>query len=286
LSSRLLRRRPERLYDSYAKHPPPHNDEGCCKTGRCRRRGPPRRRRLPDGESDGATSALSRALAFAAAAGLEGRVGSKIQRKLGRAHQLAGRYAEATVCYRDALDRLPADDRYRSVLLGDLALTTLGVRGTLDLLPQDAPRPGSDDAERLLTEGGAAGSGAEGESYNAIYTLGVLAYERADFVKAADRFREAARARREGPHRTRARASSSAPACARRRDGRDARRGRRLPRDGSAAALDASVKPTSTSSVTCRRPAAPRDDARTRSRRSRAAAGVAVAIAIAATTAA
>jgi hypothetical protein len=148
---------------------------------------------LADGDEPGAMAALDRARDFATAAGLDGRAHAKVERKRGRSHQLAGRWAEAESCYRAALDRLDAEDRYRSVLHGDLALAALGVRGTLDLLPVEG-RANAADAEKLLTQGGAGG---EGESYNAIYTLGVLAYERGDFAAAAERFREADRLMRE-----------------------------------------------------------------------------------------
>ena len=201
----------ERLYDLYAKHLAATNDEGSRKDadgmlGDAVRRADDR---LSDGESDGATSALARALAFATAAGLEGRVGSKIQRKLGRAHQLAGRYPEATVCYRDALDaparRRPLPLRAARRPRADHA------RGARHPRPppegRAAPRI-AEEAERMLTEGGAGGSGGEGESYNAIYTLGVLAYERRrlpDGRRALPRGRPPhARDAREGAHRPRA----------------------------------------------------------------------------------
>lgn len=129
---------------------------------------------------------LGRAASFAAEAGLDARAQSKVDRKLGRMHQLSGRVDEATACYRRALDRLPEDDPYRSVLLGDLALATLGVRGTLDLLPQEE-RERREEAEEILR----SGQGGDGRSYNAIYTLGMLAYERGDFEAAAESFREA-----------------------------------------------------------------------------------------------
>jgi hypothetical protein len=148
---------------------------------------------LSDAQPDAAVLRLTKALAFAKDAGLDARAVSKVERKLGRAHQLAGRWQDAAACYRASLDRLPADDRYRSVLHGDLALASLGVRGTLDLLPQEA-RPGAAEAEALLTQGGTHG---EGESYNAIYTLGILAYERGEYAAAAERFREADRLMRE-----------------------------------------------------------------------------------------
>jgi len=135
---------------------------------------------------------LGRAASFAEEAGLDARARSKVDRKLGRIHQLAGRGDDATDCYRRALDRLPEDDPYRSVLVGDLALATLGVRGTLDLLPT-ADREGRETAEQIL-EGGQTG---EGRSYNAIYTQGMLAYERGAWEEAAASFAEADRLMRE-----------------------------------------------------------------------------------------
>ena len=130
---------------------------------------------------------LERASAFVRAAGLDPRAGAKVDRKMGRVHQLAERWTEAADCYRRALEGLPEDDAYRSVLVGDLALATLGVRGTLDLLPEDE-REGRDEALEILegedTEG-------EGRSYNAIYTMGVLRYEKGDFEGAATAFAEA-----------------------------------------------------------------------------------------------
>jgi tetratricopeptide (TPR) repeat protein len=143
---------------------------------------------LSDGRVEDAAQALRTLADFAGAAGLDERVRAKVDRKLGRAHQLAGRYEEAATCFRQAMDRLPADDRYRAVLNGDLALAALRVRGTLDLLPQ-ADRPGTKEAEELLR----AGADGEGESYNAIYTLAMLAYERGEFEKAADLFGQADR---------------------------------------------------------------------------------------------
>ena len=133
-----------------------------------------------------------RAAAFAEEAGLDARARSKVDRKLGRIHQLAGRGEDATACYRRALDRLSDDDPYRSVLVGDLALATLGVRGTLDLLPV-ADREGREEAESILV----SGQTGEGRSYNAIYTQGMLAYERADWAAAAASFAEADRLMRE-----------------------------------------------------------------------------------------
>ena len=135
---------------------------------------------------------LSRAAAFAEEAGLDARARSKVDRKLGRIHQLATRGEEAIACYRRALDRLPDDDPYRSVLVGDLALATLGVRGTLDLVPT-ADRERREDAEEILV----TGQTGEGRSYNAIYTQGMLAYERGAWEAAATSFAEADRLMRE-----------------------------------------------------------------------------------------
>src|SRR5204862_34085 len=168
----------ERAYDLYARHLVATNDEGSRKDadwllGDAVRRADDL---LADQDEPAALAGLDRALAFATAAGLDARAHAKIDRKVGRAHQLAGRFPDATTRYRAALSRLDATDRYRSVLHGDLALASLGVRGTLDLLPTEA-RGNVEEAERLLAEGSSQG---EGESYNAIYTLGVLAYERGD----------------------------------------------------------------------------------------------------------
>ncbi len=130
---------------------------------------------------------LDRVMQFAEQAGLEPRAGAKVDRKMGRVHQLGERWDEAVACYQRALERLPADDAYRSVLVGDLALATLGVRGTLDLLP-DAERETRDDAIEILSS---QGEESEGRSYNAIYTLGVLHYESGNFTGAAECFAEA-----------------------------------------------------------------------------------------------
>lgn len=134
-----------------------------------------------------ALARLNRAGQFAADANLEPRAAAKVDRKMGRLHQLGERWEDAVRCYRSALEGLPDDDPYRSVLVGDLALATLGVRGTLDLLPEEE-RPERDEAREILigeTEEG------EGRSYNAIYTLGMLHYEDADYASASTCFREA-----------------------------------------------------------------------------------------------
>ncbi|MDA1193725.1 MAG: hypothetical protein O2894_00925 [Planctomycetota bacterium] len=145
--------------------------------------------RYERGERDegAALARLERAGAFADSVGLEPRARAKVDRKMGRLHQLGERWDEAVRCYTSALEGLPEDDPYRSVLVGDLALSTLGVRGTLDLLPQEE-REARDAAREILL--GEAGEG-EGRSYNAIYTLGVLHYEDGDFTSAAKCFREA-----------------------------------------------------------------------------------------------
>src|SRR5439155_93828 len=135
-------------------------------------------------------------------------------------------------------------DRYRSVLHGDLALASLAVRGTLDLLPTEG-RAGAAEAERLLTADGTQG---EGESYNAIYTLGVLAYERGDFQGAAARFREADRLMRETRAKARivhARSRFFLGACLLRQGATGealAEAEQYVTRDASAAALEPAVK--------------------------------------------
>ena len=134
-----------------------------------------------------ALARLDRAGQFAADANLEPRARAKVDRKMGRLHQLGERWEDAVRCYRAALEALPEDDPYRSVLVGDLALATLGVRGTLDLLPEEE-RAERDEAREILQ--GEAEEG-EGRSYNAIYTLGMLHYEDADYESAATCFREA-----------------------------------------------------------------------------------------------
>ena len=142
---------------------------------------------------DEALARLDRAAAFVDAAGLEPRAGAKVDRKMGRVHQLGERWEEAVDCYRRALEHLPEDDPYRSVLVGDLALATLGVRGTLDLLPMEE-REGRDEAREILITESEKG---EGRSYNAIYTLGMLNYEAGDLEAAATSFREADQLMRE-----------------------------------------------------------------------------------------
>ncbi len=148
-------------------------------------------RRADRGDDDagdsGALAHLDRAARFVKETGLDARAGAKVDRKLGRLHQLGQRWPEAVACYRRALEHLPKDDPYRSVLVGDLALATLGVRGTLDLLPVK-DRPNTAEAETLLRTEGNQG---EGRSYNALYTLGMLAYERGEHGPAAAAFREA-----------------------------------------------------------------------------------------------
>lgn len=135
---------------------------------------------------------LGRAAQFVEAAGLEPRSGAKVDRKLGRLFQLEESWDDARECYKRALERLPEEDPYRSVLVGDLALAVLGVRGTLDLMPEEE-RENRDEAIALLEQ---LGEG-EGRSYNAIYTLGVLRYEQGEHETAQESFREADRLMRE-----------------------------------------------------------------------------------------
>ncbi len=180
----------ERAFAAYVRHLGAVDDEGSRKDAEFLLEEALRRAdRYDRGERlvDEARERLARAGAFAESAGLEARAGAKVDRKLGRLHQLEEEWDEAAECYRRALGRLPEDDPYRSVLVGDLALATLGVRGTLDLLPL-AEREGRDEAIRILEEEGA---GSEGRSYNAIYTLGILYYEQDNFEKAATCLREA-----------------------------------------------------------------------------------------------
>lgn len=180
----------ERAFAAYVRHLAAVDDEGSRKDAEFLLEEALRRAdRYDRGERlvDEARERLARAGAFAETAGLEARAGAKVDRKLGRLHQLEENWEEAAECYRRALERLPDDDPYRSVLVGDLALATLGVRGTLDLLPSPE-REGRDEAIRILEEEGA---GSEGRSYNAIYTLGILHYEQEDYEKAATCLREA-----------------------------------------------------------------------------------------------
>jgi tetratricopeptide (TPR) repeat protein len=180
----------ERAFAAYVRHLGAVDDEGSRKDAEFLLEEALRRAdRYDRGERlvDEARERLARAGAFAEAAGLDARAGAKVDRKLGRLHQLEEDWDEAVVCYRRALDRLPEDDPYRSVLVGDLALATLAVRGTLDLLPTPE-REGREEAIRILEEEGA---GSEGRSYNAIYTLGILYYEQGDYEHAATCLREA-----------------------------------------------------------------------------------------------
>ena len=180
----------ERAFAAYVRHLGAVDDEGSRKDAEFLLEEALRRAdRYDRGERlvDEARERLARAGAFAETAGLEARAGAKVDRKLGRLHQLEEDWDEAAQCYRRALDRLPEDDPYRSVLVGDLALATLGVRGTLDLLPS-ADREGRNEAIRILEQEGA---GSEGRSYNAIYTLGVLYYEQEDYENAATCLEEA-----------------------------------------------------------------------------------------------
>ena len=235
-----------RAYDLYLRHLAVAGDDAAKKdadglVGDAVRRADDQ---IADGDEAGAYEALARALEFTQKAGLDGRAGAKIERKLGRSHQLAGRWEDASTAYRSALGRLDPEDRYRFVLHGDLALASLAVRGTLDLLPVEG-RPGGAEAEAVL---GSAGGDGEGESYNAIYTLGVLAYERGDWATAATRFREADRLMRETRAKARivhARARFFLGACLLRQGATGealAEAESYILRDAQAAALDASVK--------------------------------------------
>lgn len=186
----------ERAFGYYLKHLKAVDDEGSRRDADFLLEEALRRaERYERGErnEDLALERLQRAARFAEEGGLDARSGAKVDRKVGRLHQLAGRWDEAVACYRRALKHLPVDDPYRSVLVGDLALSTLGVRGTLDLLPQ-AEREGRDEARQLLEEGLSEG---EGRSYNAIYTLGVLHYESGAYEAAARCFAEADQLMRE-----------------------------------------------------------------------------------------
>lgn len=186
----------ERVFDYYRRHLGAVDDEGSRRDAEFLLEEALRRAdRYERGErnEEEALLRLDRAAAFAEDAGLEPRAGAKVDRKMGRVHQLAERWDDAADCYRRALERLPEDDPYRSVLVGDLALATLGVRGTLDLLPREE-RERRDEARDILV--GEADEG-EGRSYNAIYTLGMLHYEDHDFESAARCLREADQLMRE-----------------------------------------------------------------------------------------
>ncbi len=180
----------EQVFSLYKRHLAAVNDEGSKRDAEFLLEEALRRADRDGEEGDGDVNALAhldRASRFVLEAGLDARAGAKVDRKLGRLHQLGQRWPEAVACYRRALEHLPKDDPYRSVLVGDLALATLGVRGTLDLLPTK-DRPGAAEAEVLLTNENSQG---EGRSYNALYTLGILAYEKGEFGPAATAFREA-----------------------------------------------------------------------------------------------
>lgn len=186
----------ERAFQAYKTHLDAVEDEGSKRDAaflleEALRRAD-RAARGEEGE-EGALARLERAAQFVEEAGLDARSGAKVDRKMGRLHQLAERWDDAAACYQRALDRLPTDDPYRSVLVGDLALATLGVRGTLDLLPEEE-REGRDEAIRILKEEGSEG---EGRSYNAIYTLGMLHYETGNDEDAWTCFREADQLMRE-----------------------------------------------------------------------------------------
>ncbi|MFV1958094.1 MAG: hypothetical protein ACC662_01645 [Planctomycetota bacterium] len=182
----------ERVFDYYRRHLAAVDDEGSRRDAEFLLEESLRRADRGDVPEDEVLARLGRAAAFAEDGGLDARARSKVDRKTGRLHQLAGRAEDATACYRRALERLPEDDPYRSVLVGDLALATLGVRGTLDLLP--VPDRDNRAAALEILE---SGLGGEGRSYNAIYTRGLLAYETADWTRAAEAFREADQLMRE-----------------------------------------------------------------------------------------
>lgn len=182
----------ERAFDLYRTHLAKVREEGSRRDAEFLLEESLRRADRGDTPKEETLERLGRAAAFAEEAGLDARARSKVDRKLGRIHQLASRGDDAMDCYRRALDRLPEDDPYRSVLVGDLALATLGVRGTLDLLPV-ADRESREEAEKILE----SGQTGEGRSYNAIYTQGMLAYERSDWAAAAESFAEADRLMRE-----------------------------------------------------------------------------------------
>ncbi len=180
----------QRVFEYYQRHLAANDDEGSRRDAEFLLEEALRRAdRYERGErnEDEALARLDRAAAFAVNAGLEPRAGAKVDRKMGRVHQLGERWEEAAACYGRALEHLPEDDPYRSVLVGDLALATLGVRGTLDLLP-NADRADREAAREILV---GEVEGGEGRSYNAIYTLAMLYYEAEEFEKAARCFREA-----------------------------------------------------------------------------------------------
>ena len=186
----------QRVFDWYVTHLQAVDDDGSRKDAEFLLEEALRRAdRYERGErnEEEALARLDRAAAFADAAGLEPRARAKVDRKMGRVHQLAERWEDAAACYSRALENLPEEDAYRSVLVGDLALATLGVRGTLDLLPQE-DRETRDAAREILVGERERG---EGRSYNAIYTLGMLYYEDGDFENAATCFTEADRLMRE-----------------------------------------------------------------------------------------
>ncbi len=182
----------DRAFDLYRRHLAAVTEEGSRRDAEFLLEESLRRADRGEHSQEQTMERLNRAATFAAESGLDARACSKVDRKIGRLQQLAGNWDEATERYREALDRLPEDDPYRSVLVGDLALATLGVRGTLDLLPQ-ADRERREEAQAILEKGQAG----EGRSYNAIYTQGMLAYESGDFDAAAACFREADQLMRE-----------------------------------------------------------------------------------------
>lgn len=186
----------ERIFGYYTTHLGANDDEGSRRDAEFLLEEALRRadRYDRDGrDEDEVLARLDRAAQFADSAGLEPRAGAKVDRKLGRVHQLAERWDDAVACYRRALDRLPMEDPYRSVLVGDLALATLNVRGTLDLLPEDERE--TRDAARAILE--AEDNGGDGRSYNAIYTLGVLYYEEGNWEEGARSLSEADKLMRE-----------------------------------------------------------------------------------------
>jgi len=193
----LLREgRDAQVFEFYVKHLAAVDDEGSRRDAEFLLEEALRRAdRYERGErnEEEALARLDRAAAFVEAAGLEPRAGAKVDRKMGRVHQLGERWQDAVSCYSRALEHLPEDDPYRSVLVGDLALATLGVRGTLDLLPTE-DRADREAAKEILVNESEKG---EGRSYNAIYTLGMLLYEAGDLEAASASFREADQLMRE-----------------------------------------------------------------------------------------